>query len=418
MNQNIVLQTFFSRFLVLLLNFGLVIYTVNLWGSDGKGAISMVIADLTIISFFTNIFVGSTVSYYASKFKTEQILPVAYLWSLLSGVLIATAFSFVHPSEYSVHLLILSVIAALLTTNINLFIGKKNVHLFNLYSVAQYLIHFVFILIIVYAVRVNSVSVYFTAQILCLGILYLISTVQIMRHCNFTLISVSKSIVRQLFQYGWKTQLSAFLQFLNYRLSFYFLESFKGIVSVGIFSVGVVFAEAIWMVSRSLSVILYSDLVNNSNPDYAIAKTKAAIRVSFFVTLLFLLIMLIIPAQFYAVIFGEDFIQTKQIVVLLSPGILAIAVSNIIGYYFAGINKLKILNVKSIIGLLITIVASYYIVPRWGIIGACVVTTISYCISSAILFWRFYQLTDFNMKDFLFSKSEIALIVNRIIKKT
>lgn len=418
MSQNTVLKTFFSRFLVLVLNFGLVVFTVNMWGSDGKGAISMVIADLTIISFFTNIFVGSTVSYYASKFKTEEILPFAYLWSLAGGVLIATVFSFVHPSEYSMHLLVLSVLTSLLTANINLFIGKKNVHLFNLYSVAQYLIHFVFILIIVYGVRVSSVSVYFTAQILCFGILFLISTVQILRRCNFRLISVSKNIVTQLFQYGWKTQLSAFLQFLNYRLSFYFLESFKGIVSVGIFSVGVVFAEAIWMVSRSLSVVLYADLVNSSDAEIAIAKTKASIRVSFFVTLLFLLIMLLIPAQFYSWIFGKDFNQTKEIILLLSPGILAIAVSNIIGYYFAGINKLRILNVKAIISLAFTIVASYYIIPKWGIIGACVVTTISYCLSSGILFWRFYQLTDFNVKDFLFSRFEIVTIINKIVKKT
>ena len=35
-----------------------------------------------------------------------------------------------------------------------------------------------------------------------------------------------------MFEYGWKTQLSAFVQFLNYRLSFYFLEYFEGIASV------------------------------------------------------------------------------------------------------------------------------------------------------------------------------------------
>ena len=417
MSHITVLKTFFSRFLVLLLNFGLVVYTVNMWGSGGKGVISMVIADLTIISFFTNIFVGSTISYFASKFKTEEILPFAYLWSLASGVLIATVFSFVHRSEYSNYLLILCVVSSLLTANINLFVGKKNVHLFNVYSVAQYLIHFVFILIFVYAVRLTSVSVYFAAQIAGFGILFLISTFQIFRNCEFKVISVSKNIVRQLFQYGWRTQLSAFLQFLNYRLSFYFLESFKGIASVGIFSVGVVFAEAIWMVSRSLSVVLYADLVNSSDAEIAITKTKAAIRVSFFVTLLFLLITFMIPVQFYVAVFGKDFIQTKEIILLLSPGILAIAVSNIIGYYFAGINKLRILNVKSIVGLLFTVVASYFIIPKWGITGACVVTTISYCLSSAILFWRFYQLTDFNVKDFMLSKSEFLLIVKRIAKR-
>lgn len=46
-----------------------------------------------------------------------------------------------------------------------------------------------------------------------------------------------------MFEYGWKTQLSAFVQFLNYRLSFYFLEYFEGISSVGIFPSGLPFRK-------------------------------------------------------------------------------------------------------------------------------------------------------------------------------
>jgi O-antigen/teichoic acid export membrane protein len=88
--------------------------------------------------------------------------------------------------------------------------------------------------------------------------------------------------------------------------------------------------------------------------------------------------MLLIPAELYSMIFGKDFSQTKEIILFLSPGILAIAVSNIIGYYFAGINKLRILNVKAIIGLIFTVVSSLYIIPKWGIRGACIVTSISY----------------------------------------
>lgn len=418
MKQNTVLKTFFSRFLILILNFGLVIYTTNMWGSEGKGVISIVIADLTIISFFANIFAGSSISYFASKYKTEEILPFAYLWSIIVGVLIPVIFSFNHALEYSNYLIALCVLSSLLAANVNLFVGQKNIQLFNFYTVLQQICHVVFIVLIIYVIKITSVDAYFIAQITCFGILFLISTIQVLKNGNFTKISFSKDIGSKLFNYGWKTQLSAFLQFLNYRLSFYFLEYFKGIVSVGIFSVGIAFSEAIWTVSRSLSVVLYADLVNNNNSNEAIEKTKVTLRVSFLITLLFLVIMLLIPAQFYAMIFGKEFTQTKEIILLLSPGILAIAVSNIIGYYFAGINKLRILNIKAIVGLVFTIISSFFIIPKWGILGACVVTTISYCLSSGLLFWRFYQLTEFHIKDFLLSKMEISLLLKKILKKT
>ena len=48
MKQNTIVKTFISRFLILILNFGLVVYTTNMWGSEGKGVVSIVIADLTI----------------------------------------------------------------------------------------------------------------------------------------------------------------------------------------------------------------------------------------------------------------------------------------------------------------------------------------------------------------------------------
>ena len=387
-----------------------------MWGSEGKGVISIVIADLTIISFFANIFVGSSISYFASKYKTEEILPFAYLWSIVVGFLIPIIIGFYHTIEYSNYLIALSVLSSLLATNINLFVGQKNIPFFNIYTVLQQVCHVVFILIIVYFLKITSVDAYFIAQIICFGVLFVASTIQVLKKCNILEIKFSREVRDKLFDYGWKTQLSAFLQFLNYRLSFYFLEFFKGLTSVGIFSVGIALSEAIWMVSRSLSIVLYADLVNSDNHKEAIEKTKVNLKISFLVTLLFLVIILSIPDNFFSLIFGKDFTQTKEIMFLLSPGILAIAVSNIVGFYFAGINKLKILNIKSLVGLVFTIAASFYVIPRWGIRGACIVTTISYCLSSGLLFWRFYQITEFRFVDFLFSKKEINLLISHFLK--
>ncbi|WP_027378842.1 MATE family efflux transporter [Chryseobacterium daeguense] len=415
--KSAILKTFASRFLILLLNFGLVIYSTNMWGSEGKGVISIVIADLTIISFFANVFVGSSMSYFASKFKTEEILPFAYLWSIAIGLLIPLILSLNHASEYSGYLILLSIFSSLLAANVNLFVGQQNIKMFNLYTVLQQLVHILFIVVIVYIIKITSVTSYFIAQISCFCVLFLISSSQVLRLCDFKNISFSREVWSKLFDYGWKTQLSGFLQFLNNRLSFYFLEYFKGIVSVGIFSIGVAFSEAVWTVSRSLSVVLYADVVNNKNTNEAIEKTKVSLRISFLITLLFIIIMLLMPSQVYSMIFGKDFSQTKEIVLLLSPGILAIATSNIVGYYFAGINKLRILNVKSMIGLVFTVISSFYIIPRWGIPGACVITSVSYILSSALLFWRFYKITDFHIRDFILSKSEIRILFNKIIKK-
>lgn len=419
MKQLKVVQTFISRFLILILSFGLVIFSTNMWGSEGKGTISIVIANVALVSFFSSIFSGSSTSYFARKFKVEQVLVYSYLWSLIVGTAVPLIFSFAAiQNEFLYYLIGISVLSSLLSTNISLFIGTQNIRFFNIYTVLQQLVHVLFIAILIYIVKLKDVSVYFLAQIFCLIFLFLTSLFFILKKCKFSEFSFSKSVFINMFEYGWKTQLSAFIQFLNYRLSFYFLEYFEGIAVVGIFSIGITFSEAIWTITRSIAVVLYSDVVNSESREESIVKTKSSLKLSFTLMLVFVLGILIIPDFVYPFIFGKEFSETKLIMLLLAPGILAIAVSDMIGYYFSGIKELKILNIKSIVGLLITVTFSFFAIPKWGIWGACFVTTLSYVVSASILFWKFYQSTDFKIKDYIISKDEINTLIKTFSKKS
>lgn len=418
MKQLKVVQTFISRFLILILSFGLVIFSTNMWGSEGKGTISIVIANVALVSFFSSIFSGSSTSYFARKFKVEQVLVYSYLWSLIVGTAVPLIFSFAAiQNEFLYYLIGISVLSSLLSTNISLFIGTQNIRFFNIYTVLQQLVHVLFIAILIYIVKLKDVSVYFLAQIFCLAFLFLTSFFLILKKCKLSEFSFSKSVFLNMFEYGWKTQLSAFIQFLNYRLSFYFLEYFEGIAVVGIFSIGITFSEAIWTITRSIAVVLYSDVVNSENREESIVKTKSSLKLSFTLMLVFVLGILIIPDFVYPFIFGKEFSETKLIMLLLAPGILAIAVSDMIGYYFSGIKELKILNIKSIVGLLITVGFSFFAIPKWGIWGACFVTTFSYVVSAAILFWKFYQSTEFKIRDYIISKDEINTLIKTFSKK-
>lgn len=419
MKQLKVVQTFISRFLILFLSFGLVIFSTNMWGSEGKGTISIVIANVALVSFFSSIFSGSSTSYFARKFKVEQVLVYSYLWSLIVGTAVPLVFSFAAiQNEFLYYLIGISVLSSLLSTNISLFIGTQNIRFFNIYTVLQQLVHVLFIAILIYIVKLKDVSVYFLAQVFCLAFLFLTSLILILKKCKFSEFSFSKSVFINMFEYGWKTQLSAFIQFLNYRLSFYFLEYFEGIAIVGTFSIGITFSEAIWTITRSIAVVLYSDVVNSKSREESIVKTKSSLKLSFTLMLVFVLGILIIPDFVYPFIFGKEFSGTKLIMLLLAPGILAIAVSDMIGYYFSGIKELKILNIKSIIGLLITVTFSFFAIPKWGIWGACFVTTLSYVVSASILFWKFYQSTDFKIKDYIISKDEINTLIKTFSKKS
>ena len=413
-----ILKTFFSRFLILILSFGLVIFSTQFWGSEGKGTISIVIANAAIVSFFSSIFAGSSTSYFASKFKTEQILLYSYVWSVVTGICVPVVFSFTEiQSDFLIHLIGISIFSALLSVNTNLFIGQRNIKMFNIYTVLQQLLHVIFLFGIIFLFKLKDVSAYFLAQIICLAVLFLTSLSQILENCKISSFTFSKEVFKNMFDYGWKNQLSALIQFLNYRLSFYFLEHFEGISAVGIFSVGITFSEAIWTITRSIAVVLYSEVVNTKDRWEAIAKTKSSLKLSFALMTVFILGILIIPADWYTIIFGQSFSRTKEIMLLLSPGIFAIAVSDMIGYYFSGIKELKILNIKSIAGLVVTVILSLILIPNYGILGACLASTFSYCVSAIFLFGYFYRTTRFTFSDFFISKKDFFMMKEKFLGK-
>lgn len=418
MMQLTVVKTFLSRFFILFLSFGLVIFTTNIWGSEGKGLISIVIANAAIISFFSGIFAGGSSSYFATRFKVEEIMPWSYLWAIIIGVAMPFIFSFANiQGDYLFYLIGISVFSALLATNVSLFIGKKDIKRYNIYTVLQQLLHVVFLLIIFFILKITDVTTYFSAQILCLGTLFCTSLWHVMKNIQFKEIRFSKDVFISMFEYGWKTQLSAFIQFLNYRLSFYFLEYYEGLAVVGIFSVGITFAEAIWTITRSMAVVLYSEVINSKSREESIQKTKNAVKITLWITVIFLAAVLIIPDNMYSWIFGEDFGQTRKIVFFLSMGILAIATSDMVGHYFSGIRQLNILNIKSLVGLFFTVILSIVIIPTWGILGACMVTTVSYIASATLLFYKFYKNTDFKLKYYIVTKNEIQNLFKSVFKR-
>lgn len=413
-----VVKTFISRFLILFLSFGLVIFSTNMWGSEGKGEISMVIANAAIVSFFSGIFAGSSTSFFAKKYPTEQVLGYAYLMSILIGIIVPLGFGISSlQKDYLGSLIGISVVSSLLSANINMFVGTQKIKWFNIYTVLQQLSHVVLLLLFIFVFNQKDVSVYFTSQIIAYSLLFITSSWQILQSFSWSKFRFSKEVFQDIFRYGWKTQLSVFIQFLNYRLSFYFLEHLQGISAVGIFSIGITFSEAIWTVTRSLAVILYSDVLNSKSREEAINKAKSSLKLSFWLCVIFILGIVIIPANVYELIFGEAFKETKYIMLLLAPGILSIGVSDMIGYYFSAIKELKILNIKAIAGLVFSVAFSLLFIPKYGILGACVATTSSYVVSALFLMIKFYKSTSFKIKDYLLSSAEIELIKQKFSKK-
>jgi O-antigen/teichoic acid export membrane protein len=249
----------------------------------------------------------------------------------------------------------------------------------------------IFSLGFIYLFKNRTVNGYLFSYFLSQTVVFVISLILIRPYLAKQEILISTDIVKKAFNYGLKNELSYFIQFLNYRLSYFFILYYQDITSVGLFSVAIVVSESIWLMAKSITTVQYSKIVNLDNPSGAIELTQKSAKLSLYATLAMLVVLAVIPSWVFGFIFGKDFGPIKQLLFLLMPGILSIAVSNVYGHYFAALNQMRVLIVKSTIGLVFTVVLSIVLIPLWNLKGACIVTSASYLSSSVYLWIAFYK---------------------------
>jgi len=386
-----IVATIFSKSLILLLNFAVVVLTTQLWGADGRGAVALFVADLSLISIFANVFTGSSVSYFFSRLGTSKLSTAAYLWSFLvsaAGALVLLCFgrTIVVPFIFAV-----SVLMGIIAFHNSLFVGGQKIGHYNLMTVLQPASLLLFMLMFHILFPQQGYYCYFYGQIVSLCVMLLICRI-LRRKMGIQLQwDYDRSCNRQMLAFGWKTELSNLLQFFNYRLTYYVLDIFIGRGSVGVFSIGVTIAEAIWIVSRSISTVQFSNVLKQGDTKQSRDETMSLALASLLVSAVCVGIVLLLPNTLFSFIFGPEFSGVKQVVLLLAPGILAIAFSNVIGNYFSAIRQLNILIIKSATGLLFTLVLSFWLVPKMQIDGACVVNTVSYVVSSLVLLIYYFR---------------------------
>ncbi|MDL2227501.1 polysaccharide biosynthesis C-terminal domain-containing protein [Bacteroidales bacterium OttesenSCG-928-K03] len=390
-----IIETIFVKGGILILNFAITFVVARLWGAEGKGMVALFVADLGMISIFCNIFTTSSVSYYLKKIGQSKLATQAYIWVFVASAILALILSFVGGSKLSLLLFVISVLLGFVVFHSSLFIGDQKIPYYNLITLLQPLLLLVFMLLFYFVFKDKfGYHVYFYSQIISLTLIFVVAKILTNKVLGKAKFDFDKEAIKNSFNFGWKTELSNLLQFWNYRFSMYaipFLCGADGIKMVGVFAMGISISEAIWMFSKSISVVQYSNVLATGDTLASRKETAKVSYISLFASLACVVIIAILPAKIFPFIFGADFEYVKTVILLLSPGILAISISNVYGNFFSAIGKLNILIIKSAAGLIATIILSLFLIPKLGIAGASIVNSCAYIVSSVILIVYFFR---------------------------
>lgn len=400
---NKILHTFVTRFLVSLLNFFIVIITARYLGASVRGSIALLMLSVTIINIVNNIIGGSALVYLVPRNNLFRLLVPSYVWAVFSSIFISLLFYFLKLVElkYLSDLMIISFLSSAGAIQINILLGKEKVKQNNWISLLQTFLLLVSLIVIVFVAGENSFSSYLFSLYIGYGMTFIISSLLVIKYIKYSPLGNISDLMRQFIRFGFQIQLAYILQLMNYRFSYYLLDNLYGKPEVGIYSIGISVAEAVWLISRSIAMVQYAKISNTQEKHVSRKLSLSLVKLSFVGTLLLLIPVILFPKDGFAFIFGPAFRNIDEIILWLSPGIMALAISTVFTHYFSGNGMNKINTVASGIGFIFTMVFCLLLVPRFGIKGAALSASISYTSSLVYLYVKFANETHFKLKDYM-----------------
>lgn len=406
-----------SRFFNALLSFAIVAIAARIFGAEGYGTIVLLILGITFIQLVNNFVGGSALIYLVPRERVGHLFLLSYAWALIVAVIGANLlFLFkLIPPEFRHETMLLSLISSWASINMMIILGRERIKLYNILSVLQTLLIFCSILFFVFILKRNSIDYYIYALYIAYLSTFLISLISIRTDLIINDISTIGNSIKPILQYGGLIQLANIFQFFNYRLSYYFLEKFSGKSELGKFAIGVQLAEGIWILAKSVALVQYARLSNEpDNPEYAKNTTLIFLKLTVSGTLIMLAVLLALPQSVFTWIFGADFINIRSVILILSPGILALAACNILSHYFSGTGRPGFNTISSAIGFAVVIISGFILIPGLGIIGAGLATTLSHLSVFIYQAYWFKKISKSTFKEITFTASDLKKMVKEL----
>lgn len=216
--------------------------------------------------------------------------------------------------------------------------------------------------------------------------------------------------LRPLLRFGSISYLSNVTSYVNYRFDVLIVNLFAGPRQVGLYSVGTSLAEVVWFITNAASIVL-APRVASADAQEADRVTESVARTVGAMTLLAAVGLAAVAPWLVVVFFGDAFAESVWAVWLLLPGIVTFSVGRILSMYLLGRNRLKIDLLAASVGLAVTLMLDFTLIPRFGFRGAAVASSIAYTAAMLVSMTWVVRHSSVTLKDLLLARPDDARVL-------
>jgi O-antigen/teichoic acid export membrane protein len=221
------------------------------------------------------------------------------------------------------------------------------------------------------------------------------------------------ALARQSLKFGAKSHIGHVMALGNWRLDQWIVGTMAGTHELGLYSVAVAWAEALFILPTALTKVQRPDLVRATRKQAA-RQAATVFRVCALTTVPLLILLGVFAPVLCAGVFGHDFRGSIDDLWLLLPGTFGIVAHKILGDSLIAQRRPSRQSAAVAVGLAFTIALDVWLVPRYGGNGAALASTIAYSALGIAMATIFTRTLGGKLSDLIPRRGDVPWLVRKV----
>lgn len=359
-------------------------------GPEGKGVLAVVLVYPQLIASLGQIGIRQAVVYEVGREKYDYDRIVGNVISLFLmtstvGVAIAlVTFGFLDFEQDRVSLVAVALAVSIIPLTLSksyvggVLLGRQRIKESNLIRLAVPVLHVILLVVLVWIFDLDILG----ALIATVAAALIVASVSVRKviYQSGVKIRFDWVIQRDLLRLGSVFAIAVFVNSLNYRLDIILLGWLSTSAEVGLYSLGVRFAELVYQIPAAVGIVVFSGSANSKKPREYSRKVWRLFRYSILLAAAGGGAIALLAPFFIPHLYGSDFKGSVSMLQLIMPGVIAMVAYKVLGFDMAGKGKPWTAILASIPGLIVNVILNVILIPQFGGNGAAIASSVSYTV--------------------------------------
>lgn len=198
-----------------------------------------------------------------------------------------------------------------------------------------------------------------------------------------------RTTMRATLSFGLRGHIGNVLQFYNYRLDVFVVNYYVGPAGVGLYNVSARMAEALWFLPNSVGFAIFPRAAA-STPETMNRFTPRVFRATLAITVLGAVALALLGRFFIRIVYTAEFLGAYLPMLVLLPGVALLGGGKVLTNEIAGRGYPHYNSANAALALVLTLILDLVLIPRYGIVGAALASTVSYSaifVTAVLFYW-------------------------------